>query len=687
MSDFAKFAFLIHARFVALSKHELFVTIPDGDAVWTNYLSAFPAGTNPIFRERTDHDCSCCRNFIKHIGNVVAIIDGKPQSVWAVEGAEYPYNEVAKVLDALVTQHSITSLFRTKERRYGADYNFEGDHKWHHFHGHIADKHFTRTPAKACGDYATTVSVFKRGLVELTPGSFQTVIDLIQGKALYRGEEFLAAIKGFQKLQREYLAIMDPDARHQFAWVNATDPATRFRNTAIGTLIQDLSEGMDLERAVRSFEQKVAPTNYKRPTALITPRMVEDAMKTITDLGLEPALERRFAKLSDVSVNNVLWVDNSVQGQMKDGIAGLLMDSAVSVTNNTKAKATDISIEDFMAQVAPKAKTIEAFVASTLQSNFMSLTAPVHPDPAHLFKWDNDFAWSYDGNITDSDLRQQVAALGGRVDGVFRFSHTWNYRERNASLMDLHVFLPGHNGTHENRIRDAHSTYGNTERVGWDHRKHARTLGDQDVDYVNAAPTGHAPVENITFPNMDKLPDGPYTCMIHNWNLRKPTEGGFKAEIEFGGQVFEYEVTRPLKHKEWVKVATVTKKNGAFSIEHHLPCGSASQEKWGILTETYAKVNTLVQSPNHWDDNAVGNKHWFFILDKCLNDQPARGIYNEFLNPRLEQHRKVFEVLGNKTKCQPTDEQLSGLGFSSTRGDSVVVRVTGDIRGTYNIQF
>lgn len=31
-----------------------------------------PAGTNPIFRERTEHDCSCCRNFVKNLGNVVA---------------------------------------------------------------------------------------------------------------------------------------------------------------------------------------------------------------------------------------------------------------------------------------------------------------------------------------------------------------------------------------------------------------------------------------------------------------------------------------------------------------------------------------------------------------------------------------------------------------------------------------
>src|SRR5690606_25086526 len=101
------------------------------------------------------------------------------------------------------------------------------------------------------------------------------------------------------------------------------------------------------------------------------------------------------------------------------------------------------------------------------------------------------------------------------------------------------------------------------------------------------------------------------------------------------------------------------------------------QDVWGIQTEQFVKVNTLMLSPNHWDGQQIGNKHWFFVLDGCRNDEPTRGIYNEFLRSDLDQHRKVFEVLGDRTKCQPTDEQLSGLGFSSTRGDSVLVRVTG----------
>ena len=186
------------------------------------------------------------------------------------------------------------------------------------------------------------------------------------------------------------------------------------------------------------------------------------------------------------------------------------------------------------------------------------------------------------------------------------------------------------------------------------------------------------PVENITFPDLKKMPEGVYTCKIHNWSLRQPTEGGFKSEIEFEGQVFEYEVDRPLKNKEWVTVAEVTLKGGKFSINHKLPTTSSSREKWGVSTKVPVKVQTVLLSPNHWENaGGVGNKHWFFILEGCKVDSETRGIYNEFLRSDLEPHRKVFEVLGSKSKCQPSEKQLSGVGFSETRSDKIVAIADG----------
>lgn len=663
--EFSRFAEQVQKRFVVLSKHELFTTISDGDAVYQHYLASFPEGTNPVYRERTEHDCGCCKNFIRNLGNVVAIIDGKAKSVWSGLTLDYPYNVVAERLAELVESHTITSLYRTKEAQYGAQRTREalvdgGVKVWTHLHGEIANQHKCTSPAKDQGAFNTAVAVFKRGLEELSPSAFSTVLDLIDEKSLYRGEEFRPALADFQKTQKNYLELTDPVARDIFVWANAAKPVARFRNTAMGSLIQGLSEGMDLEAAVRSFEAMVAPTNYKRTTALITPAMVKQAMGAIGELGLESALERRFARLGDVSVNNVLWVDNSVQSKMKDGIESLLMSAATTkpVTAKQMDQAETIGIEDFMTSVLPKAKGMELLFKYNLQSNLMSLTAPVHADVAQLFKWDNNFAWSYNGNITDS-IKEKVKRAGGNTNTPLRVSLAWF----NPDDLDIHCSSP-----------QGHICFRNKG-------------GILDVD-MNAygEHSDTEPVENLAW---EYPKDGEYIIWVNQYNRRSSERPGFVIELENNGTVSQFSYPFPVKGD--VQALHFVLKNGIVTKLHVAPeltNSGIQKEFWGITTEKFIKVETMMFSPNHWDDQKVGNKHWFFFLEGCRNPEAARGIYNEFLRSDLDQHRKVFEVLGAKTKCEPTDDQLSGLGFSSTRGDSVLVRVTGDkTNKLYNLKF
>ena len=90
-------------------------------------------------------------------------------------------------------------------------------------------------------------------------------------------------------------------------------------------------------------------------------------------------------------------------------------------------------------------------------------------------------------------------------------------------------------------------------------------------------------------------------------------------------------------------------------------------------------------SPNQWDGREIGNKHFFFMLDGCLNDGTARGFFNEFLGESLAPHRKVLEMVGARMKTDTSDRQLSGLGFSSTRRDSLLCRVEGSFRRTVKV--
>lgn len=667
---FPAFARLVASSFQELAKGPVFVADVDPDVLWATYLGAFPPGTDPLFRKRTEHDCSCCRQFVRRAGAVMSLHGGEVRTVWDVE-APGPYATVAKALRDAVRSAGIRDIFRVakNEPSFGAAVTrslSEGKAvEWNHFYtGEIPKNLRVALPDTDRGAYRTTVQVFERGLCELDPGAVDTVLGLIEANALYRGEEHKRAVVEFLLMQR---AFKESPTQGLFAWEHAVSPAARFRNTVIGTLVQDLSEGKELEVAVKAFETKVAPQNYKRTTALITPGMVKKAMEAITALGLEPALERRFAVLGDVSVNDVLWVDGASRPLMKGGI-GEILAKVAKAPGRAGDGAEDILLADFMTKVLPGASSLELFFSGKHLGNLAVITAPVHPEPARLFRWNNDFAWSYAGNVADS-IKERVKKAGGRVDGVLRISLSWY----SFDDLDLHVHEPQNRGMWglEHRI-----FYRN--KRGW-------TGGCLDVD-MNAG-MGHTrePVENVVWANPP--PDGPYRIVVNNFCHRESSDPGFVVEVECAGKVSHFSYAKQVRDKQDITVAVLHMKGGIIErIEPGDPgitSAMISQQKWGLQTERFVKVNTVLLSPNHWTGaGGAGNKHTFFVLDGCRSDEDARGFYNEFLHPRLEPHRKVFEIIADKTKCQPTGEHLAGLGFSSTKRDAFVVRVG---RRTFNV--
>jgi hypothetical protein len=677
MTDrFPTFAKMVAASFQSMTKAgPSFVTNVEGDALYSLYLLAFPPGTNPVFKKQTEHECSCCKQFIRRAGNVVAIKDNELTTVWdkAAEKAPHPYNIVATKLRDAVLASTVSDLFLVseKEHSFGAintrslDKDSGRAITWDHFYTDQIPKRLqAASPDAVRGDYRTTVQVFERGLIELAPAAVETVLALIDANNLYRGAEHRAAVTQFQKAQATYLAKKPGQERETYVWTSAYGPASRFRNTVIGTLVQDISEGQDVERAVKSFETKVAPTNYKRTSAVITPGMVKKAMETIESLGLEPALERRFAVIGDISVNDVKWVDGTVKPLMKGGIGDALMQHAVKANPKSSEeelkRAEDIGLDNFMTKILPETTSMEILLKGEHLGNLMSLTAPVTPEPKQLFRWSNDFAWSYGGNVADS-IAERVKKAGGKVEGAtLRVSLSWF----NFDDLDLHIVEPQGRGIavlNEISFR---------QKRGW-------TGGILDVDMNAGVGSTREAVENVVW--TAQMPPGAYKIVVNNFAQRETSNVGFVIEVESQGKLSHFSYNKTVRNREDIHVVTLHMKDGLIErVEPGDPAitsSNISQEKWGLTTEQYVKVKAVTLSPNHWGDNAVGNKHTFFVLEGAKNDEPTRGFYNEFLHPRLEPHRKVFEVIGDKTKCQPTDGQLSGLGFSSTKKDSFIVRV------------
>lgn len=659
-STFSTFAQDVNNKFCQMSQGQLFVLDIDKDELWQTYLNSFPKNSDPIFRTRSYHDCSCCRNFIKNIGSVVSLSNGKVESVWDVITPGF-YQGVADRLSEFLSASKIKNIFLTSEHKYGTKTNSaiidEKTYTFNHFWCDVPSRFVNKDPGPKLSHAESSFLVFSRGLQELTPESLDTVLELIDANSLYRGTEFRDQVIQFRDMQRKYLQLQT--RRDIFTWSNISSQSSRIRNSAIGTLLQDLSEGIkDLDQCLKTYENVMAPANYKRPTAVVTKSMIDQAVKTIEELGIEDSLYRRHATLEDISASDVLFVDRAASKKLQ-GVAAILKSDA-KVKPKNLSETQEIGIEDFISNVLPNTQSLEVLVENKHTSNFCNILAPVNYSKP-IFKWDSNFSWSYNGNITDS-MKENVKKFGGKVEGVLRFSIQWNDKNDNRNDLDAHCVQPfGYEISF--RMKTGHASGGNL-----------------DVDIIT--PNGLA-VENIIFPDINKMKNGTYQFYVHNFS---GTSGeNFSAEIEFDNTIYSYRYEG--RTKGTMYVADVTLKNGQFSIVHKMPHGEQSKDVYGLKTQAFHKVNLVTTSPNYWRGKGVGNKHYMFIIDQCKNPEPTRGFYNEFLDNSLMQHRKVFEVLSGKMQCPYSDNQLAGLGFSSTQRAELVVKANGAISRTFKVKF
>ena len=146
--------------------------------------------------------------------------------------------------------------------------------------------------------------------------------------------------------------------------------------------------------------------------------MIERAKTKIVELGLTSALERRYATINDITINNVLFADRSARKAMaSDGLGAFdALSAAAPVNPKAMAKVEEVPIEKFLSDILPSASTLEVMIENQHAGNFVSLIAPADPTAQPLFKWDNNFSWSYTGDVTDS-VKERVKKAGGNVTG------------------------------------------------------------------------------------------------------------------------------------------------------------------------------------------------------------------------------------------------------------------------------
>lgn len=683
---------------------KLFRSALTGQQVWELYISSVEKKHNPAFRDpdSSTYNCNLCKNFIRRYGNIVAVdADYKIMSLFDFEPNE-EYFTVCNTLSKALRKSPIADVFfetfnelnslpyesclKTNTKfKLGVDKNVKRYTKeeaekfgvvkaneirtFSHLHLYLP-KQFVDISGKSVeaimGEYRDAKNVFQRALTEIPIDTLKLVRDLItQGSLLdgqthlYKIEQMLPLAEQYAVLHSEYVQKTD-----NWCWVNSYKlPFAKFKNELIGVLCSELAEGEELNKACQSWNKRVDPANYMKAVAPITKRQIEEAKKFVEENGYEASFDRRFATLEDIKASEILHV-NVGKGELK---SVSIFDTVKSTSTRHKRSEFDgveeVGIERFMKDILPNCTSVEAFLSNKHEGNLVSLTTSNVKDSKPIFKWPNNFSWTFNGNLAGkSQIKENVKSAGGKIEGILRCSLQWNDAETPGVVdFDLHC----------KEIRGDEIYYG--------HKVSRTTGGWLDVDMIRPAKIG---IENITW--QKRMPDMQYQFYVRNYD-HSTHNTGFKVEIEFDGNVFTYFYQKQAMVD--VQIATITVKNGEMSITHHLPESSSTKELYGLPSEQFHKVNLICASPNHWGERSVGNKHYFFMLDGCKCPTSIRSFHAENLIPELVQHRKVLEVLGNTTMISPTDKQLSGLGFNATVSDELIVRLQGSFKRVLKIKF
>lgn len=689
-----------HFKEMIGSGKPLFRVNVSGSKLWEVYMRGY--GEDPIFRDpaSSEHNCNACRHFIEHYGNIVTLNeDNTFTSIFDFVVPQAGKEEYGKSIDALskavhsgevcdvfvVTKDSIAKSNYDKSTT--PNYSHLGLSKnvkcytkveaekfgvvkadeiitFHHLYLDVPSQYILTTHDSVASLMASAKAKREslgKALDEFSVDTIELVIDLIKQDSILNGEAHLKKLDALLKLAKAYVNV-PANERNVWLWkVSQTFGFCHIRNEVIGTLLQDIQSGEDLDEACKAWNRKVDPVNYMRAKSPITKAQIAAAQKFVEENGYTESFTRRCATMADIEASEILHIHN---GDVKP----VSIFDAVKPTNTPATPKFDnlkeVDIETFMKDILPVTTSLEVFFENRHRNNLVTLITAENKDSKRIFKWDNNFSWTYNGNLAGkSQIAQAVKNAGGFVDAPFRFSIMWN--EDGRSIVDL----------------DAHAVEPNGHEIFYADKISTRTGGQLDIDMINPTHTG---VENIFWNDMSKVPDGRYCFYVRNYNGNR--NAGVKAEVAIGDNVFTYQVNEEIKRD--VKIADVTIKKGVMvDVKHHAPLvGQKSSNIYGLQTQEFHQVNLVCLSPNYWKEN-VGNRHYFFFMDGCKAEDKIRGFHNEFLRPELTPHRKVLDVLAHTMQVESTDGQLSGLGFNATVRDEAIVRIKGKENKIIKVKF
>lgn len=347
---------------------------------------------------RQHYNCNACRHFVNRFGGLVTI-DEKGHTtpvMWDRLAAPLFFIEAVEAVAATVKAAKVTGVFITSERRLGTPITGE----WHHMAVDMMRERIhrgrLRTAWQVAAKKAEDYQMLGRALGNYDLNTVQQAVHILRaGDTLYRGEKVLGVAEWFMGVH-EAVQGKRGQQRNNVLWRAAATAPVGFchiSSTMIGTLLDDLAAGMNLDTVRRRFAEKMNPLQYQRPKAAPTAGNVARAEEIVAKLGLADSLRRRFARVEELQN---LWTSSAGQAKSAGVFAGI----------KTKRARPDALVlprqtmtwEKFGRTVLPLAEKIELYIDPGRPADYSAIVTAVDPAAPPIVRWDrednrNPFSW------------------------------------------------------------------------------------------------------------------------------------------------------------------------------------------------------------------------------------------------------------------------------------------------------
>lgn len=382
----------IIAQRVAVAKGPLFTT-DRADVLFDTYLSGIPA------EWRQHYVCHCCRRFITAYGGLV-MLDARGMSIPALwNPADVPsfFAPTTQLLFAHVVRSRVNGVFVSDAKIWGTPRT--GD--WTHLAGAPAQRYtgVALTPFQKAAEHAEEYKMLSRAVSEIPLPLAEEALRVVASDTLDRSEKATGIAQWFVDVHRALKDAKGP-TRNNLLWrfVAMAPPGfCHVSNTMIGTVYVDLVAGKGFEDIKRAWNSKMHPLQYQRPTAPPSDGAIKQAEKLFETLGLGPSLDRRYARLDEVTA---FWrpAPDEPTKPSGEGLFGHLKQRPTNPTVTLPPRT--MTWAKFERDILSTARRLECLAPG--HGGYFGLTTAVHSDAPAILQWDglegfprNPVAWYF----------------------------------------------------------------------------------------------------------------------------------------------------------------------------------------------------------------------------------------------------------------------------------------------------